>query len=397
MEERKAAKIAKREAKERSIAAGLEQANAGTTESGVNPTHEPLVSNPAEPSLASQADLVPRAKHLRIEATAAAAGKDVTQVWPEELAGKVVTLPAVTLTAGRRPQKAARCATRRTDARAIKAAMAGSVAGGEAAPAWDVPAEGNAEGLGERWSSTGAVSEQQAERSLRPGKRKAPDGDPSASAPAAPVQFNDAATEPVNAPDTNADQTAVQTNGDAVDSAICSTPAGTANGAAVTADAIEIKDYKEWFAHKYGVTNLNELTPLMQVKGFSLRSSAINYLMPMSQASRQREMKRMSQHRAIAQTLYLAGRCKETGKGAAEVAAEERDAADLAVLSWKGPKLVPELCSVHPLRLSVWRSLQYLPSLMYRLEVRATQCRLSSSSCRSLKLKAVQVVQGRQG
>ena len=55
--------------------------------------------------------------------------------------------------------------------------------------------------------------------------------------------------------------------------------------------------------------------------------------------------------------------------------------ADEAVLSWKGPKLVPELCGVHPLRLSVWRSLQYIPSLMYRLEVRTSLLSVYSWLC----------------
>ena len=169
------------------------------------------------------------------------------------------------------------------------------------------------------------------------------------------------------------------------------------------------------------------------MRGFSLRSSAINYLMPMSQASRQREMKRMSQHRAIAKTLFEAakkegvdapvataftatdadGAADASGEASAAAAAAgaEQDAvrgaggdaageeaaaaaggavpgaatgaegADAAVLSWKGPKLVAERCGVHPLRLSVWRSLQYVPSLMYRLEVRAAL--FSTCSCRS--------------
>lgn len=44
--------------------------------------------------------------------------------------------------------------------------------------------------------------------------------------------------------------------------------------------------------------------PLMQVKGFSLHSSAVNYLMPPSQMMRNCEVRRMAQHRAIARTLH---------------------------------------------------------------------------------------------
>jgi hypothetical protein len=123
------------------------------------------------------------------------------------------------------------------------------------------------------------------------------------------------------------------------------------------------------------------------------------------QASRQREIKRMSQHRAIAKTLFEASKragvaapaatdgaapeatgdattpANSSNKDDAPTAAAalaEGDTADAAILSWKGPKLVPELCGVHPLRLSVWRSLQYIPSLMYRLEVRALRYLLCS-------------------
>ena len=152
------------------------------------------------------------------------------------------------------------------------------------------------------------------------------------------------------------------------------------------------------------------------------------------QASRQREIKRMSQHRAIARTLFdaeqkttppatvnvpvatatadtspgapvatgagtqnnapslnagdaAAGKAASAGGSAGEEAAgaaghgDVTTGADAAVLSWKGPKLVPELCGVHPLRLSVWRSLQYIPSLMYRLEVRTSLLSVYSWLC----------------
>eukprot|EP00892_Ulva_mutabilis_P000530 jgi/Ulvmu1/10478/UM064_0015.1 len=111
--------------------------------------------------------------------------------------------------------------------------------------------------------------------------------------------------------------------------------------------------------------------PLMQVRGFSLHSSTVNFLMPPTQDTRHREMWRMAQHRSIANTLhkvYQEG--KQQGGTGTSVAGEAKAAeavekggegdaetpgGELSVLSWQGPKLVPELCSVQPLPLWVWR------------------------------------------
>lgn len=169
-----------------------------------------------------------------------------------------------------------------------------------------------------------------------------------------------------------------------------------AEAATAGSAAAQYATYKEYYEKKYGFKGLSTTMPLMQVKGFSLHSSAVNYLMPPSQATRHREMRRMAQHRAIAKTLYHANQQESAKKaasgagcvGALETAAKKDVGAgggggegktgtadapdgDLAVLSWRGPKLVPELCSVHPLQLSAWRALQFIPSLMYRLEVRS--------------------------
>lgn len=157
--------------------------------------------------------------------------------------------------------------------------------------------------------------------------------------------------------------------------------------------------YKEYYEKKYGLMGLSTTTPLMQVKGFSLHSSGVNYLMPPLQGTRYREMRRMAQHRSIAETLFEirqqdSQRRQGTAAGTAGGMGPSNDATgyrkvatvvegttaadgqegDLAVPSWKGPKLVPELCSVHPLQLSLWRALQFIPSLMYRLEVQ--HCRV---------------------
>lgn len=148
--------------------------------------------------------------------------------------------------------------------------------------------------------------------------------------------------------------------------------------------------YKEYYEKKYGLYGLSTTMPLMQVKGFSLHTSAVNYLMPPSQGTRHRELRRMAQHRAIAKTLYTVSHQNGGGRtagprhgaGGSDVCAQpaatvppgagpmnDSPDGDLSVLSWKGPKLIPELCSVHPLQLSVWRALQFIPSLIYRLEV----------------------------
>lgn len=145
--------------------------------------------------------------------------------------------------------------------------------------------------------------------------------------------------------------------------------AASSSGAAkeTEEDRPKYKDYKTWLADKHGKTGLNENMPLMQVKCFSLRSPGTNYLVPLSEAARQRQMQRLSQQRAISKTLFDAG--QQTVGIVHDGDAHESNDIPEALLTWKGPKLVPELCSVHPLRLSVWRSLQYMPSVIYRLQV----------------------------
>lgn len=61
------------------------------------------------------------------------------------------------------------------------------------------------------------------------------------------------------------------------------------------------------------------------------------------------------------------------------------------MLTWKGPKLVPELCSVHPLQLSAWCARQFFLTLMYRLEVHSRARRhtpLAQACCAALPVHA---------
>lgn len=67
-----------------------------------------------------------------------------------------------------------------------------------------------------------------------------------------------------------------------------------------------------------------------------------------------------------------AARRDGTQEAGAELSEQQmKDDASALVVRWgTGLQLVPQLCSVHPVKLSLWRGLQYMPSLVYRLQVR---------------------------
>ncbi|NJR42271.1 MAG: hypothetical protein HC767_06055 [Akkermansiaceae bacterium] len=131
-----------------------------------------------------------------------------------------------------------------------------------------------------------------------------------------------------------------------------------------TADPV-YTTFQDFYERKYNIKGLSETLPLMNVRRFPMQSSAPNCLVPATQGSRRNEILRASQHEVIDKALSDA---QELLQGKVEVAAagDPGVAADGAAV---GPKLVPELCSVHPLCLSTLQALQFMPSLMYRLEV----------------------------
>ena len=132
------------------------------------------------------------------------------------------------------------------------------------------------------------------------------------------------------------------------------------------------------------------------MRGFTLHARAINFLMPPTKSQRRREEKRAKQLQAISNTLFsneadddnsttiatllesdvLSGGVRfrpPPVTADAAIAASKDDlshARDPSIWSWMSSMvLVPETCSLHPMRLSQWRALQYMPSLVYRLQV----------------------------
>ena len=122
--------------------------------------------------------------------------------------------------------------------------------------------------------------------------------------------------------------------------------------------------FQDFYERKYGVQNLSKKLPLMIVRRLPLHVSAPNYLVPPTQGSRRRELLRTAQHEAIKKSLSDKSEQPhaEPAQAASDPNAPEQGAPP-------GPKLVPEICSIHPLRVSTLQALQFLPSLMYRLEV----------------------------
>lgn len=121
--------------------------------------------------------------------------------------------------------------------------------------------------------------------------------------------------------------------------------------------------FKDFYEKKYSLNDLSDTLPLMNVRRLPMHSSATNYLVPPTGGSRRNEMLRTAQHQAIEKTLSDAHEQQRTSDVTTGDPKVPEDGAS------QGPKLVAELCSIHPLCVSTMQALQFIPSLMYRVEV----------------------------
>lgn len=128
--------------------------------------------------------------------------------------------------------------------------------------------------------------------------------------------------------------------------------------------AVTYTSYEDFYRRKYGLTHLSKRLPLVNVRKLPMHMSAPNYLVAPAQGSRHREMLIAAQHDAIEKTLHDANEQPhiDPSHTAGDPNAPQES-------SPQGPMLVAELCSIHPLRVSTLQALQFIPSLMYRIEV----------------------------
>lgn len=140
----------------------------------------------------------------------------------------------------------------------------------------------------------------------------------------------------------------------------------------------EYATYQEYFAKRWGLTDLPEACPLLLGRNFLLRTGNVNYLLPPEHMRRTVGSSTLRAH-APEVTALLTTFGVELPAHLPACAQGEEDGQ--AVLGrWEGrqedrkdgrswPLLPLLLCQVHSMPVSALRQLQYLPSLLYRLEV----------------------------
>lgn len=121
--------------------------------------------------------------------------------------------------------------------------------------------------------------------------------------------------------------------------------------------------YKDYYERRWSQIGLRETSPLLLGRAFTHAATSTNYLSPDANRTA------LHDHAAEVEVLQRArGDATEHADGAAAAALRERWRGDGQGLKW--PLLPPELCYVHWLPLHTVREVQYLPSLLFRLEVR---------------------------
>jgi hypothetical protein len=128
-------------------------------------------------------------------------------------------------------------------------------------------------------------------------------------------------------------------------------------------EQIKYKTYQDYYALRWNQTNLTPNSPLIMGRAFAHHASSVNYLSP---ENRQNPLLHHQRECAAINAARLDPSFKPSGIDLEEV--KRRWGGDGQGLMW--PLLPPELCYVHWLSLQSVEEMQYLPSLMFRLEVR---------------------------
>ena len=130
-------------------------------------------------------------------------------------------------------------------------------------------------------------------------------------------------------------------------------------------DGAEVKygTYKDYYELRWAQRGLRETSPLLLGRAFTHAATSTNYLSPDANRTA------LHDHAAEVEVLQRArGDAVERSDAGDAEALHARWGGDGQGLKW--PLLPPELCYVHWLPLHTVREVQYLPSLLFRLEVR---------------------------
>jgi hypothetical protein len=128
-------------------------------------------------------------------------------------------------------------------------------------------------------------------------------------------------------------------------------------------EQIKYKTYQDYYAMRWKQDLLNPEAPLLMGRAFVHSAASVNYLSP--------EKKRTVLHNHQRECAAIAAARLNTSSQEKDVdvdALKKRWGGDGQGLMW--PLIPPELCLVHWLPMQSVHEMQYLPSLMFRLEVR---------------------------